>query len=196
MHDWELIASHARRYLDAFHDKIADAMILGSVAGDLRNTLNEVFPPADTPAQAPTLEVDGDAGAWYIRLLNEPVARTTEQPGPVNVDWANDGRMVGVELLGAESDDLGSHLVREGFALNAPAQARVQGDNIPVILSEGGQITDPDHAEVLGLTVDAERLRRAAQARESKGAVCHREDCGCDQHFRPVAEPSTEDTDG
>jgi hypothetical protein len=51
----------------------------------------------------PVLEVDGEAGAWYVRLLDEDVARTTEQPGPVNVDWTRDGRMVGVELLAAET---------------------------------------------------------------------------------------------
>jgi uncharacterized protein YuzE len=54
--------------------------------------------PAITAA---SLETDGEAGAWYLRVLDEPVARTTEQAGAVNVDWAADGRMVGVEVLSA-----------------------------------------------------------------------------------------------
>ncbi|HEX3778421.1 MAG TPA: hypothetical protein VHX38_02055 [Pseudonocardiaceae bacterium] len=32
-------------------------------------------------------------------------------------------------------------------------------DSIPAFLSHGGPITDPDHAEALGLTVEARRLR-------------------------------------
>jgi uncharacterized protein YuzE len=57
-----------------------------------------------TPSPVPaTLEVDGEAGAWYIRLCDEPVVRTTEQSGPIHIDWAEDGRMVGIEVLPEES---------------------------------------------------------------------------------------------
>ncbi|MGW6946211.1 hypothetical protein ACWGHD_04710 [Streptomyces xanthophaeus] len=36
-----------------------------------------------------------------------------------------------------------------------------QGDSIPILLSPGRRITDPDEAEVLGMTADARRLREA-----------------------------------
>ncbi len=59
---------------------------------------------AQRPAgeSGPRLEVDDEAGPWYIRLLDEPVARTTEQH-TVHVDWTRDGRMIGVEILAGES---------------------------------------------------------------------------------------------
>ena len=37
------------------------------------------------------------------------------------------------------------------------------GDDIPMFLSEGKQITDPDEAEALGLTADARRMRRGVE---------------------------------
>jgi len=46
------------------------------------------------------LEIDDFAGAWYLRVLDEDVHRTTEHHEPVNIDWTRDGRMVGVEVLG------------------------------------------------------------------------------------------------
>ncbi len=57
------------------------------------------MPTGGATSYVKALDVDGEAGAWYLRLLDEPVAQTTEQPGPVYVDWTRDGRMVGVELL-------------------------------------------------------------------------------------------------
>lgn len=49
--------------------------------------------------RAADLEADDEAGAWYVRLLDEPAERTTEQQA--QVDWTHDGRMIGVELLPA-----------------------------------------------------------------------------------------------
>lgn len=53
------------------------------------------------------LEVDDEAGAWYIRLSDEEAVRTTDQPGPVHVDWSRDGRMVGVEILSKINQSVG-----------------------------------------------------------------------------------------
>lgn len=40
----------------------------------------------------------------------------------------------------------------------------ILGDSVPVLLSEGKVITDPDEAEALGLTVDARRMREEGTA--------------------------------
>lgn len=66
---------------------------IGRVVADLAGDLH------------PLLEVDGDGGAWYIRLLDEDVARTTEPYSLVNVDWTADGRMIGIEILAAQAPD-------------------------------------------------------------------------------------------
>ncbi|MBI4491352.1 MAG: DUF2283 domain-containing protein [Chloroflexi bacterium] len=49
------------------------------------------------------LEYDPDSGAAYIRLREQPVARTEEIAPGVLVDFADDGRPVGFELLDAAS---------------------------------------------------------------------------------------------
>jgi len=36
-------------------------------------------------------------------------------------------------------------------------------DSVPMCLSEGKQITDPDEAEALGLTADARRMRQGVE---------------------------------
>ena len=56
--------------------------------------------PARSEVKAQELEVDGEAGAWYVRILDEQVHHTTEG-APVNIDWTADGTMVGVEVLGS-----------------------------------------------------------------------------------------------
>lgn len=48
-----------------------------------------------------------------------------------------------------------------GFANGGQIKPRpASDDSIPIVLSPGKLITDPDEAEALGLNVDAERLRR------------------------------------
>jgi uncharacterized protein YuzE len=47
------------------------------------------------------LEVDDFAGAWYLRVLDEDVHRTTSGDD-VHIDWTKDGRLIGVEVLGNE----------------------------------------------------------------------------------------------
>jgi hypothetical protein len=54
---------------------------------------------ADTDL-AGILHVGGEAGPWYVGILDEDVDHTTEG-APVNIDWTGDGRMVGVEILGS-----------------------------------------------------------------------------------------------
>lgn len=49
------------------------------------------------------LEYDPDSGAAYIRLRQGSVARTDEIAPGVLVDFADDGRPVGIELLDAAS---------------------------------------------------------------------------------------------
>lgn len=56
--------------------------------------------PPQTTLRAKELEVDGEAGAWYVRILDEDVHHTTEG-APVNIDWTRDGTMIGVEILGS-----------------------------------------------------------------------------------------------
>lgn len=49
------------------------------------------------------LEVDDEAGAWYVRLLDEDVAQTVEMVGPNHLDFTRDGRLIGVEILPPDS---------------------------------------------------------------------------------------------
>lgn len=51
-----------------------------------------------TALRAALLEVDDFTGAWYLRVLDENVYRTTGADD-VNIDWTEDGRLVGVEVL-------------------------------------------------------------------------------------------------
>jgi hypothetical protein len=46
------------------------------------------------------LEVESDNSPWYVRILDESVHHTSEE-APALIDWTRDGRMIGVELLGA-----------------------------------------------------------------------------------------------
>lgn len=52
------------------------------------------------PLRGKELEVDSDVDAWYVRILDDEVHHTSEG-APANIDWTRDGRMIGVELLGA-----------------------------------------------------------------------------------------------
>lgn len=51
-----------------------------------------------TALRAVLLENDDVAGAWYLRVLDEDVHRTTEADNTY-IDWTKDGRLVGVEIL-------------------------------------------------------------------------------------------------
>lgn len=69
--------------------------------------------------------------------------------------WAGDLCPRCQELATIFSDDHG----REGGSL--PSRPLGTGpDEVPVMVVPGERITDPDRAEALGLTVDAERMRR------------------------------------
>ena len=46
-----------------------------------------------------TISIDPDADAAYLRLSDEPVARTEERAGGIIVDYGADGKPVGVEVL-------------------------------------------------------------------------------------------------
>lgn len=73
----------------------------GDAAVELADALlNEGWRPPQTSLRAKELEVDGEAGAWYVRILDEDVHHTTEG-APVNIDWTRDGTMIGVEILGS-----------------------------------------------------------------------------------------------
>jgi uncharacterized protein YuzE len=117
----------------------------GSVGGD--------SPTPSVRQVAPTLgvgklEVDDEASAWYIRLSDEQVAQTTEQPGPIHIDWSRDGRMVGVEILSRLDRPVG------GGDSTAPETPRVYlpGEKIPA-----GVRVMVDHAgEVMVRTADFE----------------------------------------
>lgn len=84
--------------------------------------------PASPPA---TVEVDDEADAWYVRILDEPVHHTTES-APVNLDWTRDGRLVGVELLGPlrrqssplpDSETEWGYRIPDGFVSLEPSEA-------------------------------------------------------------------------
>ena len=45
------------------------------------------------------VEYDTEAGAFYVRVTEEPVARTAEVSAFVNVDLDAEGNVVGLELL-------------------------------------------------------------------------------------------------
>jgi uncharacterized protein YuzE len=47
-----------------------------------------------------TISIDTDADAAYLRLAEEPVARTEERGEGIIVDYGADGQPVGVEVLG------------------------------------------------------------------------------------------------
>jgi hypothetical protein len=51
------------------------------------------------PLPAAQVEIDDEADAWYVRVLDVAVHHTTES-APVNLDWTRDGTLIGVELLG------------------------------------------------------------------------------------------------
>lgn len=51
------------------------------------------------PVPAAQVEIDEEADAWYVRVLDVDVHHTTES-APVNLDWTRDGQLIGVELLG------------------------------------------------------------------------------------------------
>lgn len=72
------------------------------IAGETSHTITRKIQEWIAATQHARLEVDGEASAWYIRLLTDPVARTTEQHD-VHVDWTADGRMIGVEILTGSS---------------------------------------------------------------------------------------------
>lgn len=93
----------AHELLTEWGKGLTDRMKLRAELGEARKTADWWFKIAQNTARRTALEVDGEDDAWYIQLLDEPVARTTEQRGPVNVDWTRDGRMVGVEILPAQA---------------------------------------------------------------------------------------------
>lgn len=53
----------------------------------------------DSMIETPRLEIDRSIGAAYIRLSDEPVARTAELARNIQVDVDANGTAVGVELL-------------------------------------------------------------------------------------------------
>lgn len=56
-----------------------------------------------TERRAISVEFDEEYGMRYVRVLDEPVHRTTSDTS-VNVDWSHDGNLVGIELLGPDGD--------------------------------------------------------------------------------------------
>jgi hypothetical protein len=52
------------------------------------------------------------------------------------------------------------------WATHPAPQRPARRDTVPVAISPGRQITDPDEAEALGLTADARRMRRGSRAGE------------------------------
>ncbi len=45
------------------------------------------------------VNIDGERGVAYIALKSAAVAKTLELPAMVNVDYAADGSIVGIELI-------------------------------------------------------------------------------------------------
>lgn len=149
---------------------------------------------ASAPAQAPALEVDGEAGAWYVRLLDEPVARTTEQPGPVNVDWTADGRMVGVEVLSAVDAPAQAREPEteqpevpcpDGFRWIGQSFACCDGCGLPAWEHAGLSILPKVGASLFGKTEWVLRPWNPGEAEQIRAKW--------DPDYRPVAEPSTEE---
>lgn len=66
-------------------------------------------------------------------------------------------------------------------------------DRVPIVLSPGRQVTDPDEAEALGLTVEARRMREA-QSRTITVYVVATYDRHCDAELRVfmMVEPALE----
>jgi len=85
--------------------------------------------------EAMKLKYDPEANAVYIRFCHKAVAKTRNAPGNegnVVIDYAKDGSVVGVEVLGArqgvdlrgvpESDEVGELLRQSGFAAYQPGE--------------------------------------------------------------------------
>lgn len=69
----------------------------------------------------PTVEVDWDALAAYIRFRRAKVARTVQRPAEhcfVSVDFDRSGQVVGVEVVGETQIEIGKIL--EHAAVRAP----------------------------------------------------------------------------
>jgi hypothetical protein len=62
------------------------------------------------------------------------------------------------------ADDTYDEQVSRRYANGGYLPSHPADDSIPVLLSEGKVITDPDEAEALGLTVEADHLRREGGA--------------------------------
>jgi uncharacterized protein YuzE len=70
---------------------------------------------------APTLEVDHDAGAAYLRFRRGKVARTVPRSGSgafVAIDLDRSGDVLGVEIIGADVIEI--HRILKRAAVDAP----------------------------------------------------------------------------
>lgn len=48
----------------------------------------------------PTLEYDAESMAWYVRLAPvQPSVRQSELSNTVHIDWSDEGKMLGIEIL-------------------------------------------------------------------------------------------------
>lgn len=71
--------------------------------------------------KAPTVEVDWDAMAAYIRFRRGKVVRTLQRPADrcfVTIDFDRNNEVVGVEVVGAEEIQVGKIL--QAAAVSAP----------------------------------------------------------------------------
>lgn len=75
-------------------------------------------------SQAPTVEVDTEAGAAYIRFRKGKVARTEVQDETggvvVTFDFDKDGNVLGAELVGIDEFTLDSLIAKMPMLRNAP----------------------------------------------------------------------------
>ncbi len=86
--------------------------------------------PAATP---PTVELDSDARAAYIRFSSDDVARTevvASAPVTITVDFSRNNSVVGVELVGVDDFSIES-LVKEAN-LHMPLKSRQGANYVPV----------------------------------------------------------------
>lgn len=123
--------------------------------------------------KAKELEVDGEAGAWYVRILDEDVHHTTED-APVNIDWTRDGTMIGVEILGsgesqAELRDVLDFLIARQDARNRWMEPRCWGISSDALAYYGaGKAAEPHTREY---PVDAEDLAACERTYEMAPAA-------------------------
>lgn len=97
------VPGNVRKILLQLLQQVHDAAVQGEEY-DLRAAAERFV---RSPGLRAALEVEGDASAWYLRVLDEPVHHTTDQPvDTLAIDWTRDGRMVGIEILPGREEDV------------------------------------------------------------------------------------------